>query len=550
MNGDVTSSGTTTTDEYGHTILLVEDTKTHVEISKVDVVGGEELEGATIQIRRELAAGEEKAADKNYVEEDGKVYEVVEEWVSEKDKTHVVKGLLTETEYILREEVAPEGYTITSDTTFTIDVNGDVTSSGTTTTDEYGHTILLVEDTKTHVEISKVDVVGGEELEGATIQIRRELAAGEEKAADKNYVEEDGKVYEVVEEWVSEKDKTHVVKGLLTETEYILREEVAPEGYTITSDTTFTIDVNGDVTSSGTTTTDEYGHTILLVEDTKTHVEISKVDVVGGEELEGATIQIRRELAAGEEKAADKNYVEEDGKVYEVVEEWVSEKDKTHVVKGLLTETEYILREEVAPEGYTITSDTTFTIDVNGDVTSSGTTTTDEYGHTILLVEDTKTHVEISKVDVVGGEELEGATIQIRRELAAGEEKAADKNYVEEDGKVYEVVEEWVSEKDKTHVVKGLLTETEYILREEVAPEGYTITSDTTFTIDVNGDVTSSGTTTTDEYGHTILLVEDTKTHVEISKVDVVGGEELEGATIQIRENWPRVRRKRQTRTT
>ena len=113
----------------------------------------------------------------------------------------------------------------------------------------------------------------------------------------------------------------------------------------------------------------------------------------------------------------------------------------------------------MAPDGYTITSDTTFTINEKGEVTSTGTTTTDENGNTVMLVEDAKTHVEISKVDVADGAELEGATIQILRELGEGEQKAEGKTYVEENNKTYEVVEEWVSEKDKTHVVEGLLTQ-------------------------------------------------------------------------------------------
>ena len=58
-------------DENGNTVLLVEDAKTHVEISKVDVADGEELEGATIQI----------------LDSEGNV---VDEWVSSKDETHVV----------------------------------------------------------------------------------------------------------------------------------------------------------------------------------------------------------------------------------------------------------------------------------------------------------------------------------------------------------------------------------------------------------------------------------------------------------------------------
>ena len=44
------------------------------------------------------------------------------------------------------------------------------------------------------------------------------------------------------------------------------------------------------------------------------------------------------------------------------------------------------------------------------------------------------------------------------------------------------------------------------------APETYTIASETTFKVDENGNVTTLGSTTTDEEGNTVLLIEDAKT--------------------------------------
>ncbi|MBQ1312384.1 MAG: LPXTG cell wall anchor domain-containing protein, partial [Blautia sp.] len=153
------------------------------------------------------------------------------------------------------------------------------------------------------------------------------------------------------------------------------------------------------------------------------------------------------------------------------------------VVEGLKTGDSYTLRETIAPEGYKVTTDTTFIIDETGKVTSTGTVT--EEG--VLLVEDEKTHISVKKVDVADGEELEGAHIQI----------------IDSEGNV---VEEWDSTTE-AHTVEGLKTGESYTLRETVAPEGYTITTDTTFIIDETGKVTSTGTVT--EEG--ILLVEDAK---------------------------------------
>ena len=446
-SGKVTSTGTVTEDG----VLLVEDGKTKVSVSKVDIADGKELEGAHIQI----------------LDSEGNI---VEEWDSTKE-AHEISGLKTGEEYTLKETVAPDGYTVTTDTKFSIDETGKVTSTGTVTEDG----VLLVEDEKTKISVSKVDIADGEELEGAKIQVIEKDEEGNEK---------------VVEQWTSGKE-AHEIEGLKTGVEYTLRETVAPEGYTVTTDTTFTIDENGKVTSTGTISEDG----VLLVEDEKTKVSVSKTDVADGEELEGAHIQIiLKEGIFGKET---------------IIEEWDSTKE-AHVVEGLKTGIEYILRETVAPDGYTVTTDTKFSIDETGKVTSTGTISEDG----VLLVEDTKTKVSVSKVDIADGEELEGAHIQI----------------LDSEGNV---VEEWDSTKE-AHEIEGLKTGEEYTLHETVAPEGYTVTTDTTFTIDEKGKVTSTGSTTTDEEGNTVLLVEDAKTKVSVSKTDIADGKELEGAHIQI----------------
>ncbi|MDO4308069.1 MAG: SpaA isopeptide-forming pilin-related protein, partial [Eubacteriales bacterium] len=321
------------------------------------------------------------------------------------------------------------------------------------------------------VKISKVDIADGAELPGATIQI----------------IDKDGNV---VEEWIST-NVPHEVTGLKPGETYILSETVAPDGYTVTTDTIFRFDENGEIDENGTTTTvREDG--VLLVEDDKTSVKISKVDVADGEELEGAEIQI----------------LDKDGNI---VEEWTSGKEP-HEVTGLKTGETYTLRETVAPDGYEITTDTTFVLDEKGEIDKTKTTTTvSEEG--VLLVEDDKTSVKISKVDVADGEELEGAEIQI----------------LDKDGNI---VEEWTSGKEP-HEVTGLKTGETYTLRETVAPDGYEITTDTTFVLDEKGEIDKTKTTTTvSEEG--VLLVEDAITSVKISKVDIADGAELEGATIQI----------------
>ena len=107
-------------------------------------------------------------------------------------------------------------------------------------------------------------------------------------------------------------------------------------------------------------------------------------------------------------------------------------------------------------------------------------------------MENSKTHVEFSVVDKVDEISLAGATVQVK----------------DSEGKV---VEEWVSVSEtENHIIEGLKTGLEYTLRETVAPEGYAIPADITFTIDNAGQVTTTdGTTTTDEEGNTVLVLEN-----------------------------------------
>ncbi len=300
-------------------------------------------------------------------------------------------------------------------------------------------------------KISKVDIADGKELEGAHIQI----------------LDKDGKV---VEEWDSTKE-AHEVTGLKTGETYTLRETVAPDGYGVTTDTTFVLKADGTIDTEKTKTTSKDG--VLLVEDKKTSVKVSKVDIADGKELEGAHIQI----------------LDKDGKV---VEEWDSTKE-AHEVTGLKTGETYTLRETVAPDGYGVTTDTTFVLKADGTIDTEKTKTTSKDG--VLLVEDKKTSVKVSKVDIADGKELEGAHIQI----------------LDKDGKV---VEEWDSKKE-AHEVTGLKTGETYTLRETVAPDGYDLTTDTTFVLKEDGTVDTAQTTTTTKDG--VLLVEDAKT-VETDK--------------------------------
>ena len=320
------------TSEITTALVFNDFTETKIKISKVETGAGDELPGATIQLK-----------DKDGV--------VIEEWTSG-DTPHEIKVDYNGT-YTLSETVAPFGYDVTTDTTVVVK-DGKIDTSATTTRYDSETGRLLVEDAAKILKISKVETGAGDELPGATIQLK----------------DEDGKV---IDEWISEINPHEVrIPDLKPGKTYTLSETVAPDGYSITTDTTFTLDENGKIDKSKTTT--KVSEDVLLIEDDRTCVYIKKTDETGEKELAGATLQILDKKNA-------------------VVEEWVSDDSKEgHKITGLITGETYTLHETIAPDGYKLTADTTFKLDKYGKIDSSTTTPVkSEDGKTYLLVEDDMT---------------------------------------------------------------------------------------------------------------------------------------------------------------
>ena len=220
---------------------------------------------------------------------------------------------------------------------------------------------------------------------------------------------------------------------------YIVREIESPRGY-ILSDKEYAVSISED------------GKLIEITAENKpVTVEISKRDIYGNE-LVGAEMVL--ENADGE-----------------IVDRWTS--DGTNHVVSKLGAGEYVLKEIAAPDGYIIATDIKFSVDIYGNVTVENvdSTAVSDNGYPLIVMVDDTTKVRISKRDITTGEELPGATLQI----------------IDEDGNV---VEEWVST-DEAHFIKGkLIAGKEYTLRETIAPDGYEIANEISFTVNEDGSVT------------------------------------------------------------
>ena len=367
--------------------ITAENDEIELHISKKDVYGNE-LAGATMQL----------------ISADGSIFD---EWVS--DGTEHIVTKLPAGSYVLHEVASPDGFIISTDISFSIDKNNVVTVEdiNALATDEDGiPTIVMVDDT-TKVHITKTDITGDKELPGARLQV----------------IDENGNV---VDEWTSTTE-AHIIEGvLIAGKEYTLHEEISPDGYVVANDITFTVSEDGSVD-------------LVTMKDDTTKVHISKTDITGDKELDGAKLQV----------------IDENGNV---VDEWISTTE-AHIIEGKLTAgKEYTLHEEISPDGYVVANDITFKVSEDGSVD-------------VVVMKDETTKVRISKRDITTDDELPGATLQI----------------IDESGNI---VEEWVSTNEAHYIEGKLIVGKTYTLREITAPDGFEIANDIQFKVNEDGSVT------------------------------------------------------------
>ena len=379
-----------TTKVYTETREIVNDT-TITEISKTDITGDAELEGAKLTI----------------LDKDGKV---VDSWTSTKD-SHKIEGLTAGESYILREEIAPDGFVRATDIEFKIENTKEIQK------------VTMIDKI---VEMTKKDVAG-DELEGAKIKV----------------FDKDGKV---VDEWTSTKEP-HKINNLIENETYTLHEEIAPNGYVKATDIEFTVSA------------DKETQHIEMIDKI---VEMSKKNI-GGEEIKGAEIKV----------------FDKEGKV---VDEWTSTKEP-HIINNLVENETYTLHEEIAPNGYVKATDIEFTV------------STDKETQHIEMIDKI---VEMSKKNI-GGEEIEGAEIKV----------------FDKEGNI---VDEWTSTKEP-HIINNLVENETYTLHEEVAPNGYVKSTDIEFTVSA------------DKETQHIEMIDKV---VDVTKTDLVDGSEVEGAELVI----------------
>ena len=374
-NVEVEKTDALTVDENGNATITMIDDVTKVVISKYDITGEKEISGASLKIY-----------DSEGI--------IVDEWVST-EEAHKIEGkLIAGRSYTLHEEIAPDGYVIANDVTFTVSSDGSIDK-------------VVMKDETTKVHITKTDITGEKEIAGASLKL---------------FDSEDI----LVDEWVSTTE-AHKIEGKLTAGKtYTLHEEIAPDGYVVANDITFTVSYDGSIDK-------------ITMKDDVTKVYVTKTDITGEKEIAGASL-----------KLYDSEGI--------LVDEWVSTTEAHKIEGKLIAGRSYTLHEEIAPDGYVIANDVLFTVSSDGSIDK-------------VVMKDETTKAQISKRDITTDEELPGAKLVI----------------LDENGNV---VEEWVST-DIPHIIEGkLIAGKEYTLREITAPDGYETAQDIKFTMNTDGSVT------------------------------------------------------------
>ena len=308
---------------------------------------------------------------------------------------------------------------------------------------------------KVSLSLLKKDAETGKPLEGVVFG----LYAQEDikNAAGEVVVEKDA----LIELGTTDEEGKLVFQADLPHGKYYIQEVEHKPGYL----------PNDEVYSFDASYTDQTLELLAFSEEISnqpTITEFTKVDLTGGQEIEGAKMQI----------------LDQDGKV---VEEWVSKKEP-HVVYAL-EPGEYVLHEEQAPteQGYVRAEDVKFVVEETGDVQK-------------VKMEDDHTKVSISKTDITDGKEIEGAKLQI----------------LDQDG---EVVESWTTGEE--HLIEYLPVGT-YTLHEEAAVDGYIVANDVEFTVEETGEIQKVKMEDERAMGQLVIVKTDTDSKAALEGVEFV----------------------------
>ena len=440
------------------------------KFTKTDITSGAELTGATLTV----------------LDKDGNI---VDTWTSDAKEAHVIKRLVVGETYTLREEYAPYGYLKATDIQFTVKDTGEVQHVNMKDEVARGSIVVtkdgkIVSDATIRKEYWNNFVFNflKRNLSGVTFDVYAKEDILSVDGLNTVYYKAGDKISTIVtdEQGIARIDNLPCGKYYLIETKTI--DGFILDNTPIEADLSY-IDQDTNIVYAGMNVTNERQ---------KVQISVIKTDSETKKVLEGAVFGL----------FTKEDIVNADGKVIvnadTQIEKAVTGKDGKVTFTSDLPLGQYYVKELEAPAGY-VKSDKV--IDV--DATYKGDNV--KVIELEAAFENTPIKVEFSKTDITGEKELPGAKLSV----------------IDSEGKI---VESWISEAGKSHVIERLPVG-KYTLREESAPYGYKVAVDVAFEI-----------TETSEIQKVIMKDEQAVGRIIINKSDSVTGSPIEGVVFEIRD--------------
>ena len=349
--------------------------------------------------------------------------------------------------YIVREDIAPDGYSYENDILFTAD-NAGISET------------IVMEDKQTEVYIQKIDDETGEILAGGRFSLL-------EKDTGK-----------LIKSFTFERKQILIKGQLIAGKSYELIEEDPPAGYAYSEKMEFMVPREA---TKLTVTMKDKKTTIFIKKTARVHTTGTPSEAESL--LPGNILQI-----LNEDKSPAKAIRDSD--TYKIGEELIfTTTEEMKVIKGqLLAGHQYWIHEVKPAKGYSYGEDVPFTVSMDGKF--------DE----VLMVND-ETHVIISKKSITDQNELPGNLMSIRDQNGA-------------------IIERWISTQEPHHIFGKLAAGESYFLCEDKPQKGYAYAESVMFTVKRENEITS------------VEMVNDT-TKIKIHKVDS-SGRQLIGAVLRI----------------
>ena len=441
---------------------------TKVTFKKSDITTGVELSGATLTV----------------LDKDGNV---VDTWKSVKGEEHLIERLTAGETYTLREEMAPYGYLMAEEVSFTVDDTAEIQKVEMKDAVPTG-TLIINKKGEFLDKVSVLDSVGGwikhlfEYFSGSLKEVTFEVYALEDiKAADgesEDYYKKDALVATITT------DETGVAK--LTDLplgKYYVKEKETANGYVLDGETR-----EVDLTYRDQNTAEVTYSADWQNKRQKAEVKVLKKAKDSDRVLEGAVFALCNK----------DDIVNAKGDVIlkadTVIEEQATDKDgKLTFTADLPLGHTYYVKETSPAQGFATTDQVQeFTFEYGG---SEKETLSYEF-----TFEDEATTVEFTKTSLTDGKEIEGAKLKVTDESG-------------------NTVDEWTSGKEP-HIIKELTVGKKYTMTETLPADGYVTAESITFTVEDTSEVQK-------------VEMKDDVTKVQISKTDI-SGKELPGAKLTI----------------